>query len=52
MDKARSRRESGTGLGLAIVKALLDAHDANYGVISELGKGSCFYFELKQENVF
>lgn len=52
IDKSFRRNQTSTGLGLAIVKALLDAHDANYGVISELGKGSCFYFELKQENVF
>ncbi len=42
-----SRTMSNTGLGLAIVKAILDAHGAKYGVVSEEGKGSMFYFETK-----
>ncbi|MDH8679517.1 ATP-binding protein [Fusibacter bizertensis] len=37
----------GSGLGLAITKALLLAHDANFGVESELGVGTTFWFELK-----
>lgn len=36
----------GTGLGLSIVKAILDLHGAAYGVQSEVGKGSDFWFEL------
>lgn len=36
----------GTGLGLAIVKGLLNLHNAKYGVDSEEGKGSDFWFEL------
>ena len=36
----------GTGLGLAIVKGLLNLHNAQYGVESEEGKGSDFWFEL------
>ncbi|MDY5252318.1 MAG: HAMP domain-containing sensor histidine kinase [Erysipelotrichaceae bacterium] len=52
IDKSFRRKQQSSGLGLAIVKAILDAHDASYGVISEEGKGSCFYFELVQENVF
>lgn len=36
----------GTGLGLSIVKAVLDLHNAAYGVQSEVGKGSDFWFEL------
>ena len=43
-----SRNVSSTGLGLAIVKAILDAHHGRYGVESEVGKGSCFWFELKE----
>ena len=35
-----------TGLGLAIVKAIADTHHAKYGVKSEVGKGSIFWFEL------
>ena len=37
----------GTGLGLAIVKGLLNLHNAKYGVESEEGKGSDFWFELE-----
>ena len=40
------RSASGTGLGLAIVKEILTLHDAKFGVDSELGKGSTFWFEL------
>lgn len=36
----------GTGLGLAIVKGLLNLHGAKYGVESEEGKGSDFWFEM------
>lgn len=40
------RAIEGTGLGLAIVKGILTLHNANYGVESEEGKGSDFWFEL------
>lgn len=43
----RSRKSSGkqgTGLGLAIVKTVMEAHQFEYGVNSELGKGSEFWF--------
>ncbi len=36
----------GTGLGLAIVKGILSLHGAKYGVESEEGKGSDFWFEM------
>lgn len=52
IDKSFRRNQQSSGLGLAIVRAILEAHGAKYGVISEEGKGSCFYFELVQENVF
>lgn len=42
VDEARSRETGGTGLGLAIVKHVLNGHDANLSVESELGKGSRF----------
>ncbi len=45
-----SRNQTSTGLGLSIVKGIADAHGANYGVISNKGKGSIFYFELKESH--
>ncbi len=40
------RRVVGSGLGLSIVKSILDLHGATFGVASEKGKGSNFWFEL------
>lgn len=48
IEKSHKRAKIGTGLGLSIVKGILSAHKAKYGVISELGKGSEFYFVLKK----
>ena len=36
----------GSGLGLNICRGILEMHQARYGVESELGKGSTFWFEL------
>ena len=47
VDKVHRRATVGTGLGLSIVKGVLEAHGAAYGVKSEVGKGSTFYFELE-----
>lgn len=44
----KRKRGSGTGLGLNIVKTILTRHNAGYGVNSTLGKGSCFFFEMKE----
>ena len=46
VDKTHKRAVMGTGLGLAIVKNILILHEADYGVESEPGKGSTFWFEL------
>jgi signal transduction histidine kinase len=42
------RGAMGSGLGLAICKNILQMHGAVFGVSSELGKGSTFWFELPE----
>lgn len=40
------RAKVGTGLGLSIVKNILVMHGADFGVTSEVGSGSTFWFSL------
>lgn len=40
------RPVQGTGLGLSIVKSILLAQNFPFGVVSEVGKGSCFWVEF------
>ena len=47
----RNRNIEGTGLGIPITKELLERMDSFLEVKSEYGKGSTFYFNLKQEIV-
>ena len=49
VDASRTGKEEGShsGLGLFMVKWIAQAHGGNVRVESELGKGSCFTFELK-----
>ncbi len=42
VDKARSRKNGGTGLGLAIVKNIIELHNWQITVESELSKGTSF----------
>ena len=45
--KANARMAKGTGLGLTLVKHIIEtAHDGKLSVVSEVGKGSTFSFEL------
>ena len=46
VDKLHKSAVIGTGLGLSIVKNILELHNATYGVISKVGVGSTFWFEL------
>ena len=48
--KTFSRSQTSTGLGLSIVRSIAKAHHAEYGVTSEVGKGSTFYFELEVDH--
>ena len=47
VDKARSRAAGGTGLGLSITKAILQQHGFAFGVDSAVGRGSTFWFEIR-----
>lgn len=46
VDTVHKRTVVGTGLGLSIVKGILESHGATYGVESQKGVGSTFFFEL------
>lgn len=47
VDTATSRERGGTGLGLAIVKHILNRHQGELEIASELGKGSTFSVMLQ-----
>jgi len=46
IDREHVRRTDSSGLGLNICQKVLSLHGCEYGVESELGKGSTFWFEL------
>lgn len=45
IDKEHIRAVQGSGIGLSIVKQVLELHGFKYGVISDEGKGSTFWFK-------
>jgi signal transduction histidine kinase len=49
--EAHKRPVKGTGLGLSIVKTILTKHNFNFGVRSEVGKGSTFFVDFPAKNV-
>ena len=50
LDGSSTRRAGGTGLGLALAKKIIEAHESQIRVTSEIGKGSCFAFSLNINN--
>ena len=48
VDRVHRRAMIGTGLGLSIVKSILELHRAQYGVESQKGSGSTFWFEMSR----
>lgn len=48
VEKSRSRDQGGSGLGLSIVKHIIEAHDQQVFVESEIHQGSIFSFTLNK----
>ncbi len=51
VDNSATRRFGGTGVGLAIVRTILERHQAEIQVKSEVGKGSTFTFALRAAEI-
>lgn len=51
VDKSRSRSRNGVGLGLALCVEILNLHDSELRIESEVGKGSCFSFLIPWKEV-
>lgn len=52
VDNSTSRAYEGAGLGLSIAKAYVQMLGGSIWVESEVGKGSCFYFDVPYETSF
>ena len=50
VDKSRSKQTGGTGLGLSIVKHIVERHDGEIRLISEVDKGTCITIKLPLRN--
>ena len=48
VDKEHKRHHIGSGIGLSLAKQLLEAHQMNYGVESEYGEYTRFFFDVKK----
>ena len=51
VDVDRSRDTGGTGLGLSIVKNIINQHDGELKITSEIGKGSSFKLIFNKESI-
>jgi signal transduction histidine kinase len=49
VDQARARSTGGTGLGLAISKQIIELHQGEIEVISQVNKGTIFYVRLPKD---
>ena len=46
IDSSNIKKKGGTGLGLAIAKRIVELHRGRMWVVSEVGRGSTFHFEV------
>ena len=51
VDADRSRKTGGTGLGLSIVKNIINQHNGELKITSEIGKGSTFKLIFSDESI-